>query len=136
MKQELGWLNKFSINHNRSKNPKTSMPTTGEAAQEPCTLQKDSEPEKTLALKGLAIIIPTHDTHKHKSHLQPEMADVCEMNTIELLTAELIGALDNILQTKKKGLLHNKQKDRTHPKTLGKNWLNVKKSENKIVQKL
>ena len=102
MNQELGWLNKFSINHNRSKNPKTSMPTTGEAAQEPCTLQKDSEPEKTLALKGLAIIIPTHDTHKHKSHLQPEMADVCEMNTIELLTAELIGALDNILQTKKR----------------------------------
>ena len=78
------------------------MPTTGEAAQEPCTLQKDSEPEKTLALKGLAIIIPTHDTHKHKSHLQPEMADICKMNTIELLTAELIGALDNILQTKKR----------------------------------
>ena len=102
MNQELGWLNKFSINHNRSKNPKTSMPTTGEAAQEPCTLQKDSEPEKTLALKGLAIIIPTHDTHKHKSHLQPEMADICKMNTIELLTAELIGALDNILQTKKR----------------------------------
>ena len=91
MNQELGWLNKFSINHNRSKNPKTSMPTTGEAAQEPCTLQKDSEPEKTLALKGLAIIIPTHDTHKHKSYLQPQMAAV-EMNTLKLLTMELNGA--------------------------------------------
>ena len=120
MNQELGWLNKFSINHNRSKNPKTSMPTTGEAAQEPCTLQKDSEPEKTLALKGLAIIIPTHDTHKHKSHLQPEMADVCEMNTIELLTAELIGALDNILQTKKKDYSTTNKRTGHIPRHLGR----------------
>ena len=120
MNQELSWLNKFLINHNRSKNPKTSMPTTGEAAQEPCTLQKDSEPEKTLALKGLAIIIPTHDTHKHKSHLQPEMADVCEMNTIELLTAELIGALDNILQTKKKDYCTTNKRTGHIPRHLGR----------------
>ena len=47
--QEWGWLNKFSIDHNRSKNPKTSMPTAGEATREPYTLQKDSQTEKTLA---------------------------------------------------------------------------------------
>ena len=62
--QEWGWLNKFSIDHNRSKNPKTSMPTAGEATREPYTLQKDSQTEKTLALKDPAIIIPTQATQR------------------------------------------------------------------------
>ena len=41
--------------------------------------------EKTLARKGPAIIIPTYDTHKHKSYLQPEKAVVCEINTMQRL---------------------------------------------------